>query len=193
MEVYHGFDNLPPFRHAVVTVGSFDGVHRGHRMLLQRVVDEARARGGVAVVITFDVLPRIVLGRGEGMRVLSSMEEKLALLEQAGIDAVVIAPFDEEFRMLPAARFVDRYLLDRLHTELLVVGFNHRFGHDRVAGDSIRREGLEVVRVGECDVDGDKVSSSVIRRLLDEGRTPEAERLLGHPLHPDGAETQTAG
>lgn len=192
MEVYHGFDNLPPLRHAVVTVGSFDGVHCGHRMLLQRVVDEAHTRGGVAVVITFDVLPRIVLGRGEGMRVLSSMEEKLALLEQAGIDAVVIAPFDEEFRMLPAARFVDRYLLDRLHTEVLVVGFNHRFGHDRVAGDSIRREGLEVVCVGECDVDGEKVSSSVIRRLLDEGRTSEAERLLGHPLRRDTEETQTA-
>ncbi len=192
MEVYHGFNDLPTLRHAVVTVGSFDGVHRGHRMLLRRVVDEARAREGVAVVLTFDVLPRIVLGRGEGMRVLSSMEEKLALLAEAGIDVVVVAPFDENFRMLSAERFVDRYLIDRLHTELLVVGFNHRFGHDRVAGDSIRREGLEIVRVGECAVDGDKVSSSVIRRLLDEGRTDEAERLLGHPVRPETEKKQHA-
>lgn len=192
MEVYHGFNSLPALRHAVVTVGSFDGVHRGHRMLLGRVVDEARARGGTAVVLTFDVLPRIVLGCGEGVRVLSSMEEKLALLEEAGIDVVVIAPFDGNFRMLPAERFVDRILIDRLHTELLVVGFNHRFGHDRVAGDAIRREGLEIVRVGECAVDGDKVSSSVIRHLLDEGRTDEAERLLGHPIRPDTEKKQRA-
>lgn len=182
MRLFRGFDSLPHFTRPAVTVGSYDGVHLGHRALVERLVAEARARGGESIVLTFDPHPRITLGRAEGLRLLSTLEEKAARLEELGVDNLIVIPFDRAFSALSGREFVERYLVGRLGAELLVAGYNHRFGHDRMPCDALPPDLLEVVRVGACEVDGCRVSSTVIRRLLDEGKRAQAERLLGHPI-----------
>lgn len=183
MRIYHGFDNLPHFNHPAVTVGSYDGVHRGHRTLIERLVKEARAAGGESLVMTFEPHPRIALGRAEGLRLLTTLDEKAALLSDLGVDNLLVIPFDRSFSALSGREFVDRYLIGRLGAETLVAGFNHRFGHDGLSCDDRQvTDRLRVVRVGPCTVDGMRVSSTAIRRLLESGNLAGAEHLLGHPL-----------
>lgn len=182
MRVFRGFDALPRFTRPAVTVGSYDGVHLGHRALIERLVAEARARGGESIVVTFDPHPRVTLGSAEGLRLLTTPEEKAALLEGLGVDNLIVIPFDRTFSALSGREFVERYLVGRLGAEVLVAGYNHRFGHDRCHCDALPAESLKIVQVCECVVDGHHVSSTVIRRLLDAGDITEAERLLGHPL-----------
>lgn len=180
MRVFHGFASLPAFRRAVATVGSFDGVHLGHRALLERTIREARAAGGESVVLTFEPHPRITLGHAEGLNLLTPLDEKIELLEHSGVDCVIVIPFDRAFSALSGREFIDRYIRGAVGAETLIVGYNHRFGHDRIGAEEIEAQGsIQVVRVGECRVDGQHVSSTVIRKLLDEGRVAEAERLLG--------------
>ncbi len=184
MRVFHGFSALPPFRRAVVTVGSFDGVHLGHRALIGRLVDEARTLGGESVVLTFEPHPRIALGRGEGLRLLTPLDRKIVLLEALGVDNLVVIPFDRAFSALSGREFIERYVRRIIGAEALIAGYDHRFGHDRLDAARIEALGLlRVVRVGEYRIAGQAVSSTVIRHLLDEGRAAEAERLLGHTLN----------
>lgn len=182
MQIYRGLDALPAFRNPAVTVGSFDGVHRGHRALVRRLVDEARLLGGESIVLTFDPHPRVALGRAEGLRLLTTLEERLELLAHLGVDAAVVIPFDRDFSALSGAAFVERILLGRLGAWTLVAGFNHRFGHDGCTCEEAVAGRMKVVRVPACTVDGMQVGSTLIRNLLAEGRRTEAENLAGHPL-----------
>ena len=187
MNVFHGFEDLPSFVRPAVTVGSYDGVHRGHRALIERLVAEARAQGGESIVLTFEPHPRITLGRAEGLRLLTTLDEKIALLAELGVDHVIVIPFDKGFSALSGREFVERYLIGRLGAGTLVAGYNHRFGHDRLACDAPELTAkMRVVKVDACTVDGVRVSSTAIRCLLDAGDRAGAERLAGHPLpeHP---------
>ncbi len=181
MRVFHGFSALPAFRRAVATVGSFDGVHLGHRALLDRLTAEAQAAGGESVVLTFEPHPRIALGYAEGLHLLTPLDEKIRLLAQSGVDHSIVIPFDRAFSALSGREFIERYICGAVGAETLIVGYNHRFGHDRIGAAEIEAQGLvRVVRVAECRIDGRHVSSTTIRQLLTEGRVAEAERLLGH-------------
>lgn len=180
MKVFYGFGELPRFTHPVVTVGSYDGVHLGHRALIERLVAEARAAGGESVVLTFEPHPRITLGRAEGLRLITTLEEKIRMLEKLGVDHLIVIGFDRAFSALSGAQFVRDYLIGRIGAETLVAGYNHRFGHDRIDGGDIA--GLRVVTVGECHPGGRTVSSTAIRNLIEQKNYAEAERLLGHPL-----------
>ncbi len=183
MRVFHGFEHLPRFIRPAVTVGSYDGVHRGHRALIDRLVAEARAQGGESIVLTFEPHPRITLGRAEGLQLLTTLEEKVALLAGLGVDNVIVIPFDRRFSALSSLEFVEEYLIGRVGAETLVAGFNHRFGHDGLACDAPELASrLRIVKVGACTVDGVRVSSTAIRRLLEAGERAAAERLAGHPL-----------
>ena len=185
MRVFFEFDRLPAFRHAVVTTGSFDGVHRGHRKLLECVQSEARRRGGESVAVTLEPHPRIFLGDRD-MRLLTTLDEKIAMLEQAGVDNLVVKRFDPDFSRLTAREFIADYIVGRIGAEQLIVGYNHRFGHDRQGGAEFlaavsREYGLQVEEVACFDAEGDKVSSTMIRRAVGEGRMQMAARLAGHP------------
>lgn len=187
MRIFHGFDNLPRFEHGVATIGSFDGVHRGHRELLSRVCELAAERGGESIVFTFEPHPRITLGKAEGLRLLNTADEKLLLLGQAGVGSVVFIPFTRDFSRLSAEEFISDYIVGRAGVECLVVGYNHRFGCDR-QGDfaSLTAMGVDVVEV-ECRLaDGDKVSSTIVRRTVAEGDLATAWRLLGNPFMVSG-------
>lgn len=182
MQVYYGFDLLPKFRHAVVTVGSFDGVHLGHQALIRLMRECASERGGETIVLTFEPHPRITLHRAEGLHLLTSFEEKKQLLESYGVDNLVVIPFDASFSALTGREFIEDYLVSKIGAEVLVAGFNHRFGHDRCDADHFLTSFQKVVKVGEFNFEGEKVSSTVIRNLLEKGEVKQAEKLAGHPL-----------
>lgn len=185
MKVFHGFDHLPRFRNPVVTVGSYDGVHAGHRKLLRTIAEIAEDKGGESVVITFSPHPREVLG-GDPPKLLTTLDEKIFLLEQAGVNNLIVAPFTPAFSRLSYSDFVRDYLVVRIGVSTLVVGYNHHFGHDKKGdfhslGELSNGLGFDIYMVSRQDVDNDKVSSTVIRNLIGEGRMAEAAKFLGHP------------
>lgn len=200
MKVHYGFDDLPHFRHPAATVGSYDGVHQGHRILLARTVREACAAGGESIVLTFEPHPRVTLGCAEGLRLLTTTQEKALLLEREGVDHLVVVPFDAAFSHLVPDRFVRDYLIGRVGVETLVVGYNHHFGYGKEGDyaylDRLRAEyGFRVVREAEY-ADAGKVSSTVLRGLVERGEMARAARLLGHSYlligQADGREVRVA-
>ena len=183
MRVFRDMEVLPAFRQPVVTVGSFDGVHRGHLFLLGVLRERAAAGGGESVVVTFDDHPRRVLG--EGLRELTSLEEKTRLIEAAGVDNLVVMPFDEGVSQLSAEQFVRDFLVARLGVRELVVGYNHRLGRGRegdatVLGELGERYGFRVFHAPPFrDAEDEKISSTAIRNALSSGDVEAAERMLG--------------
>lgn len=198
MRVFEGFDNLPHFRNPVVTVGSYDGVHAGHRKLLDRIDEIARRTDGESIVVTFSPHPREVLPGDSPVRLLSTLAEKTLLLERAGVDNLIVAPFTGEFSRLSSYDFVKQYLVDRIGVRTLVVGYNHHFGHNKTGNfdyleQMSARFGFDIYMVPRHDVDNDKVSSTVIRGLIGSGRVTEATRLLGYPYFIIGRTTANGG
>ncbi len=187
MRVFRGFDDLPTFEGAVVTLGSFDGLHKGHIALLERLCTEAKQSGGESVVLTFAIHPRVVLGRVEDLRLLTSLEEKIMLLERMGIDNLIIMSFDKQFSRLSYDDFVRQYLVDKIGVKRLVVGYNHHFGRGSEGNYDVAVQlgeecGFEVVRVDEMLCDGDThVSSTVVRRKVESGDMIGAEQMLSRP------------
>ncbi len=182
MQIYRGFDHLPHFRHAVATVGSYDGVHEGHRSLLRRTREEAQRLGGESVLFTFDPHPRLTLDPTCEMRLLTTLDEKCRLIEKEGIDHLVIIPFDLTFSRTSPEEFIS-LLIKKAHIESLVIGYDHRFGRNKSGSfDLLRRLGtLRVIEVAEQELEHEHLSSTAIRRLLEEGEVAHAARLLGHP------------
>lgn len=182
MKVVWGFDNPPLLHNAVATVGSYDGVHRGHCILLDEVIRRAKECGGESIVLTFEPHPRITLGNDEGLRLLSTFEEKCRLLERVGVDYVVVIPFDEAFSRLSREEFTDDYLVGKLGIKQLVVGYNHHFGHNKEGDHSfLQQHGtLQVVQVAQYTDNGGKISSTVIRKAMADGDMALARQLLGH-------------
>lgn len=181
MQTLFGFDNLPTIEHAVATVGSYDGVHLGHRVLIDKVVERAKNRGGKSIIITFEPHPRITLGKAEGLKLLTTAEEKRLLLERLGVDYMLIIPFDRAFSQLSHEAFIADYLLAKLHIEELIVGYNHRFGYNQTGDyNTLSSSSLEVTRIAQQLVDENKVSSTIIRSTIESGDMKRANQLLGH-------------
>ena len=182
MRVFRGLDNLPVFNNAVATMGSFDGVHCGHRELLRRVMAQAEELNGESIVITFDPHPRYVLGTGERMQLLSTLDEKLWLLEQAGIDNVIIIPFTKEFSQTSPQEFIEKDIA-RIGIKTLVVGYNHRFGYNKEGDYDFleQRSSFNVLMVEQQQMADSKVSSTIIRQALSRGQVEKAAKLLSHP------------
>ena len=182
MRVFRGIESLPALRNAVATMGSFDGVHCGHRVLLERVKQRAEKLQGESVVITFDPHPRYVLGTGEGMQLLSTIEEKIFLLEQIGIDNLIIIPFTLEFSRTSPMEFISS--LAAIGIRSMVVGYNHRFGHNK-EGDfeylSTHSGEMEITKVEQQQVAGGKVSSTIIRQCIADGEMQRVEQMLARP------------
>jgi len=181
-----GLDAIVADDDSVVTVGTFDGVHRGHQAILSYLLDRAHKREGVSTVVSFDPHPREVV-HDEAVSLLTTIEERAELFEAQGLDRFVVIPFTEAFAQLRPQAYVEEILLERVGLKEIVIGYDHRFGRNR-EGD---RELLE--RMGEAhgftvdvippqEVDRDVVSSSKIRkRLAEDGDIRQATEMLGHP------------
>jgi riboflavin kinase / FMN adenylyltransferase len=174
-----------------VTLGNFDGVHWGHRAILDRVVTEARAAHRDAVAITFHPHPVAVLRPDQAPELLTSIHEKMRRLAARGVDVVVLQHFTRAFAALTAEEFVERLLVGRLRVARLIVGHSVSFGHERRGNATLlqtlgARFGFGVEVVGPVRVDRQEVSSSLVRRAVAAGNMPLATALLGHPHTLDG-------
>jgi hypothetical protein len=186
MQVFTDLSALPVFKNAVLTVGSFDGVHSGHRRLLDKVRSLAQARGGVSVVVTFDPHPRAVLQPGQAdFKLLNTTAEKIALLEAAGVDCLVIVPFSPAFAQQSAQAYVADFLVAKFRPNCIVIGYDHRFGAGREGDIAFLKQqaapyGFEVLEIPAQEVDDIAVSSSKIRKALTNNDIRGANRLLGY-------------
>jgi riboflavin kinase/FMN adenylyltransferase len=173
-------------RRGVVTVGNFDGLHVGHQEILRIATDRARARRGESAVYTFEPHPRKVLRPDAPPKLLTTLEQKLELIEAAAVDVAIVEPFDRAFAGQSAVQFVRDVLHARLRPEEVYVGYDFRFGHDREGSMRTLTEmgphlGFAVTIVPEVTVGGRDVNSTRIRELLAEGHVEEASALLGRP------------
>lgn len=176
----------------VATIGIFDGVHIGHRFILEQLKQQARNHGGTSVVVTLWPHPRIVLDKHtQSFKVLHTRDEKIRELEKSGIDQLVIVPFDSGIASLSACDFVQQYLVEKLGVEVLLVGYDNRFGKDRM-GDP---EGLKlcaeknkfrIEKLPEFHSEFGRVSSTVIREAILAGDLEKAARMLGYPYYLSG-------
>ena len=185
MRIFHGFDNVHEIVRPAVTLGSFDGVHSGHRRILDKVISESKRIGGESVVITFSPHPREVVFPNEKMELLTSLDEKADVLEHLGIDNLLVIKFDDNFRQLSSEEFVRDYLVGKLGMKSMIVGYNHHFGHNRSGdfdnlGPMQRELGFSLTRVDKFDMGCGKISSTEIRKLLAEGNVTKAAKLLDY-------------
>lgn len=184
MRIDYGFENISAGVRTVVTIGSFDGVHSGHKVLLGALKRMAQRLGAESVVVTFDPHPRIAMGRAEGMGLLTSIEERALLLEREGVDRMVVARFDDKFRSQPYDLFVRETLVGSLGMAGMIVGYNHRLGRGNEGNyESLlplsKECSFELECVSQHLVDGAKISSTVVREVMTTGNMREVERLLG--------------
>lgn len=173
-------------KHAVpvITIGSFDGVHLGHLAILNELNHCAQMLNGEAMVITFEPHPRSVLRPDQPMMLLTPLEDKLGLLKDAGVSKVIVTPFTTEFAQLSAEDYVRHYLVAQFHPAAIVVGYDHRFGHDRRGDMNLLRNmapelGFEVHEISARIIDDAAVSSTKIRTALSEGDVQRASDMLG--------------
>lgn len=170
----------------VATIGFFDGVHRGHRFLIKHVMDEARKAGLRSVVVTFDRHPRQVLQQEYQPELLTTLADKVRLLQGTSIDHVEVLHFDETLASLTAFDFMEQVLKEKLGAKKLVIGYDNRFGHNRAEGfdDYVRHGkslGIEVIHNPAFLLNNVRVSSSVVRSFLKEGEARMAALCLGRP------------
>ena len=184
MDVYRRIEDVQPMKNTVLTIGSFDGLHRGHQEVIHEVVTTARALEKKSVVVTFDPHPKHVLMPQDSFEVLMHVEKKLELLDFIGVDTVLVIPFDYKFSQTSAENFLQDVLIKYFNPSHIIVGYDHRFGHNR-EGDSEflsmhREKGryeVEVVAgVGDQDV---ILSSTRIRNLIRDGHVRRASFELG--------------
>lgn len=179
-------------KNAVVTTGTFDGVHLGHQAIFKEMRRLAQEIGGETVVVTFHPHPRQVLSIGtERLRFICSQEEKLKKIEEFGIDNVLIIPFTKEFASTPSEDFIKDYIIDSIHPSIIVVGYDHHFGKNRMGDYEMltqlgKQYNFRTVQVEAQDVNEVAVSSTKIRNFLWAGNVKAANELLGYPYSVTG-------
>ena len=186
MRLHRDLDNLPSFRNAVITIGSFDGVHVGHQKIIRKVKDLAIANGGESIVITFHPHPRqIVYPKDNTLHLITTTEEKIALFEKYGIDHLVIVPFTIEFSQQSADEYIQRFLVAKFQPKHIVIGYDHRFGMNRRGDINYLRwheknGGYKVVEIEKKEINALTVSSTKIRESLKNGDAKTAADLMNH-------------
>ena len=187
MHVYRDIQNLPFIENAVITIGTFDGVHLGHQKIIDQLKKEAQRIGGQTVIVTFYPHPRKIVHKEQApLMLLTTLSEKLHLLESYGIDHVVVVPFNEGFAEQTAASYVEDFLVSKLHPRVVIIGYDHKFGKDR-KGDYTTLEhygklhGFSVIEIPEKVLNEVTVSSTAIRAAVKAGEVKTALSLMGHP------------
>jgi riboflavin kinase/FMN adenylyltransferase len=197
MKVFYGTDTLPQWQHVVLTIGTFDGVHQGHKSILQSVVQEAKAIDGTSILITFDPHPRKLIFPNESLKLLSTLEERLDLVAEAGIDMTVVVPFTAAFAAQSAQDYIQDFLLRLFQPKLIVIGYDHHFGHDRTGDIHMlarytEQHHFEVKEISAQLIADAAVSSTQIRKALLAGTVDAAAAMLGKPYHINGKVVQGA-
>jgi riboflavin kinase/FMN adenylyltransferase len=186
MREHTSVSSYPAYQPCVVTIGTFDGVHIGHKAILERVVAAAKKEGLQSVLLTFFPHPRMVLQKESNIKLLNTISEKKELLEQIGLNHLIVHPFTQEFSRLTAVEFVRDILVGAVKAKKVVIGYDHRFGRNRTASIEDLREfgrtyNFDVVEISAQEISEVTVSSTKIRKALEEGDIVTANKFLGYP------------
>jgi riboflavin kinase / FMN adenylyltransferase len=185
MKICHTLDSINHLKNAVVTSGTFDGVHIGHQKILNRLKEISEQSGGESVVLTFWPHPRMVVSDdSQNLQLLSTIDEKIQLFEQLGIQHLIIIPFTRAFSELTSEEFIQQVLVQRIGTRKLVIGYDHRFGRNREGSFEFLKKnsetyGFEVEEIPRQDIEDLAISSTRIRQALQSGQVGVAKDLLG--------------
>ena len=192
MKVHYSTDQLPAFKNAVITIGTFDGVHSGHQQIINTLKAAAAEAGGESVIITFHPHPRKVVSSAvTGIRLINTLKERIELLEKTGIDHLVVVPFTEYFANQGAEAYISDFLIDKFHPHTIIIGYDHRFGRERSGDYKLMEDKAPVynyrlMEIPEHLLDAVKVSSSNIRQAILHSQVEEANKLLGYPFFFEG-------
>jgi riboflavin kinase/FMN adenylyltransferase len=192
MKIYNNIDEFEPVKNAVVTIGTFDGVHLGHRKIIERIKELAKASGGETVILTFFPHPRMILHpEDQNLKLINTINEKAELLEQLGVDHLIITPFSRDFSNQTPEGYIRDVLVDKIGTKKIVIGYDHRFGKDREGGLADLQRlapvyGFEVIEIPEEDIHHVAVSSTRIRNALLNAEIDLANEFLGYPFFISG-------
>ncbi|WP_448702791.1 bifunctional riboflavin kinase/FAD synthetase [Mucilaginibacter sp. AW1-3] len=188
MKIYHNINEFTPVANAVVTIGTFDGVHMGHRKIISKITELAKASGGESVILTFFPHPRMILNpEDQDLKLITTIAEKAQLLEDLGVDHLIVTPFSRDFSNLSALEYIHDVLVARIGVKKIVIGYDHRFGKDRKGGlDDLQRLSKEfdyqVLEIPEQDINDVAVSSTKIRTALLNDQVDLANQFLGYPF-----------
>lgn len=188
MKIYSSIDEFKPVKNAVVTIGTFDGVHLGHRKIISRINELAKATGGESVILTFFPHPRMILHpEDQNLKMINTIPEKAELLEQLGVGHLIITPFTRDFSNQSPGEYIKNILVDKIGTKKIVIGYDHRFGKDRQGSLSELQQlapvyGYEVIEIPEQDIHDVAISSTRIRTALLNDEIELANEFLGYPF-----------
>jgi len=185
MQVHRSINSLPKFKNAVITIGTFDGVHLGHQQIIKQLKEEAAEINGETVIITFHPHPRTVVAAGKPVYLLTTLNEKILLLDEFGIDHLVVVAFDETFSNQTAEEYVQGFLYEKLHPHTLIIGYDHRFGKNRKGDYHLLEDmgkvlGFLVKEIPEQIINEVTVSSTRIRESLLKADLKTANSYLGY-------------
>ena len=186
MQVHHDIEQLPAFRNAVITIGTFDGVHMGHRKILDKMKAEAAANGGETVIITFHPHPRkVVSSEFMGIRLITTIGERISLLEKVGIDHLVVVPFTDVFANQSAEEYIRDFLVAKFHPHTIIIGYDHRFGRDRAGNFQLLEThaatyGYHLVEIPKHVLENISISSTSIRKAIIQNDTETVNKVLGY-------------
>lgn len=192
MKIYTHIDEFKQIENAVLTIGTFDGVHIGHQKIISRLKEVAQQKGGETVILTFFPHPRMILHPDDlNIKLISTMDEKAELMKSLGIDHLIITPFTRDFSNLNPQEYIKDILVEKIGTTHIIIGYDHRFGKDRSGGlaelqNYASEFGYEVEEIPEQDIDDVAISSTKIRNALLSGDVKTAESFLGYPFHLSG-------
>jgi riboflavin kinase/FMN adenylyltransferase len=185
MEVHYNTDLLPFFRNAVLTIGTFDGVHTGHRRVIEQMRRRSAEINGETVIITFDPHPRTVVNVNSPIRMINTMSEKIELFSSLGLDHLVIIPFTEKFAKISAEDYIGQFLVRHFQPHTLIIGYDHRFGNGRTGNYELLKEQADVYKYELLEIPAHllnsiSVSSTRIREYITSGEIDAANALLGY-------------
>lgn len=198
MQVHHSIENFNNKKSTIVTIGTFDGVHIGHKEILKKLTSEANRLNLESVILTFFPHPRMVLQKESDIKLINTIDERIAILSKTELDHLIIHPFTKEFSNLSAETYVKNVLVDGLNVKKIIIGYDHRFGKNRTANiDDLKRFGsefgFEVEEISAQELDDVAVSSTKIRRALDIGDLETANSYLGYPFMLNGVVVKGKG
>ncbi len=195
MLVYRNTDHLPLFRNAVLTIGTFDGVHTGHQQVITQMKKCALEVDGETVIITFDPHPRTIINAASGIRLINTLDEKIELLSDKGIDHLVIIPFTEKFAQLSAEEYISQFLIRHFRPHTLIIGYDHHFGKGRAGNYELLKQHTathqyRLLEIPAHVLDSISVSSTRIREAIGHGDLNIANHLLGYTYFFSGLITE---
>lgn len=192
MKIHYNIEALPQFKNAVITIGTFDGVHEGHKKVIAQLVQEAKRVSGESVIITFHPHPRKVVSSSIlGIRLINTLNERIELLGKLGIDHLVVTPFTDAFAHQAAEDYIKQFLIEKFHPNTIIIGYDHRFGRERKGDYKLMENCQEIynyrlMEIPKHVLDDISISSTKIREAIVRGDAETANTLLGYDFFFEG-------